>query len=78
MPGRVGAGGARRSLLRSDTLPLAEVIEVLANKRDDLHVCVTGRNAKPELIELADLVTEFGEVKHPYKAGFKAQQGVEY
>ncbi len=42
------------------------------------HICITGRNAKPKLIEMADLVTEFEEVKHPFKAGFNAQKGVEY
>ena len=55
-----------------------EVLETLRNKRPDLHVVITGRNAKPELIEIADLVTEFQEVKHPFKAGFKAQRGVEF
>jgi cob(I)alamin adenosyltransferase len=65
-------------VLRYDYLPLAEVLAVLAAKRRDLHVIVTGRNAKPELIELADLVTEMTEVKHPFRAGVKAQQGIEF
>jgi cob(I)alamin adenosyltransferase len=47
-------------------------------KRPDLHVVITGRNAKPELIEAADLVTEMTLVKHPFRAGVKAQLGVEY
>ena len=65
-------------VLRYDYLPLAEVIAVLAAKRRDLHVIVTGRNAKSELVELADLVTEMTEVKHPFRAGVKAQQGIEF
>ena len=56
-------------VLRYDTLPLAEVLEALAGKRPDLHVVVTGRNAKPELIEAADLVTEMKLVKHPFREG---------
>jgi cob(I)alamin adenosyltransferase len=65
-------------VLRYDYLPVAEVVEALAARPENKHVCVTGRNAKPELIAIADLVTEFAEVKHPYKAGFKAQRGVEF
>jgi cob(I)alamin adenosyltransferase len=65
-------------VLRNATLPIEEVIEFLRQRPLDKHVCVTGRDARPELIELADLVTEFTDVKHPYKAGFKAQRGVEY
>ena len=65
-------------VLRDDTLPIAEIVAFLKNRPLEKHICITGRNAKPELIEIADLVTEFGEVKHPFKAGFKAQKGVEY
>ena len=65
-------------VLRKDYLPLAAVIEGLRVRRPDLHVVVTGRNAKPELIEAADLVTEMTLVKHPFRAGVKAQLGVEY
>jgi cob(I)alamin adenosyltransferase len=65
-------------VLRKDYLPLDEVIEGLRARRPDLHVVVTGRNAKPELIEAADLVTEMTLVKHPFRAGVKAQLGVEY
>ena len=65
-------------VLRDDTLPITEVAEFLKDRPLQKHICVTGRNAKPELIELADLVTEFQEVKHPFKAGFKAQKGVEF
>ncbi|WP_353216555.1 cob(I)yrinic acid a,c-diamide adenosyltransferase [Sandarakinorhabdus sp.] len=65
-------------VLRHDTLPIAEIVEFLKDRPLTKHICITGRNAKPELLEIADLVTEFGEVKHPFKAGFKAQKGVEY
>lgn len=65
-------------VLRDDTLPIAEIADFLKDRPLEKHICVTGRNAKPELIELADLVTEFQEVKHPFKAGFKAQKGVEF
>ena len=65
-------------VLRDDTLDIKEIIEFLKNRPMEKHICITGRNAKPELLELADLVTEFEEVKHPFKAGFKAQKGVEY
>jgi cob(I)alamin adenosyltransferase len=65
-------------VLRYDYLPLDEVLDALRSKPRDLHVIVTGRNAKPELIELADLVTEMTLVKHPFRAGVKAQQGIEF
>jgi cob(I)alamin adenosyltransferase len=65
-------------VLRYDYLPMDEVLEELRNKREMLHVVITGRNAKDAMIELADLVTEMKVVKHPYKAGIKAQKGVEF
>jgi cob(I)alamin adenosyltransferase len=65
-------------VLRYDYLPLEEVLETLKAKPRDLHVVVTGRNAKPELIELADLVTEMTLVKHPFRGGVKAQKGIEF
>ena len=65
-------------VLRYDYLPVAEVVAALSRRRPDLHVVVTGRNAKPELIEAADLVTEMTLVKHPFRAGVKAQQGIEF
>ncbi|WP_420101501.1 cob(I)yrinic acid a,c-diamide adenosyltransferase, partial [Bosea sp. (in: a-proteobacteria)] len=55
--------------LRYDYLPLAEVVATLAARRHDLHIVVTGRNAKPELIAAADLVTEMTLVKHHFAAG---------
>jgi cob(I)alamin adenosyltransferase len=65
-------------VLRYDYLPLEEVLEELRNKREMLHVIVTGRNAKPALVELSDLVTEMTLVKHPYRSGVKAQEGIEF
>jgi cob(I)alamin adenosyltransferase len=65
-------------VLRYDYLPLEEVIATLQAKPRDLHVVVTGRNAKPELIEIADLVTEMTLVKHPFRSGVKAQAGIEF
>ena len=64
--------------LRYDYLPLAEVVAALGARRPDLHVVVTGRNAKPELIAAADLVTEMTLVKHPFRNGVKAQPGIEF
>jgi len=64
--------------LRYDYLPLDEVLEALCNRRPDLHVVVTGRNAKPPLIQAADLVTEMTAVKHHFAAGVKAQPGIEF
>jgi cob(I)alamin adenosyltransferase len=64
--------------LRYDYLDLAEVVETLRQRRPGLHVVVTGRNAKSELIEAADLVTEMTLVKHHFAAGVKAQEGVEF
>ena len=65
-------------VLRYDYLDIADVIEFLKTKPADKHVIVTGRNAKDELIELADLVTEMEMVKHPFRAGVKAQKGIEF
>ena len=65
-------------VLRYDYLAVAQVIAALRAKPDDLHVVVTGRNAKPELIEAADLVTEMTLVKHPFRSGVKAQIGIEF
>jgi cob(I)alamin adenosyltransferase len=54
------------------------VVETLARKPEMVHVILTGRNAHPKLIEIADLVTEMREVKHPYQKGIPAQRGIEY
>ena len=64
--------------LRYEYLPLAEVVAALTARRPDLHVVVTGRNAKAELIEAADLVTEMSLIKHHFAAGVKAQTGIEF
>lgn len=64
-------------VLRYDYLPLAEVLAVLEKRKT--HVIVTGRNAKPELIEIADLVTEMRLIKHPFRDQcIKAQEGIEF
>ena len=66
-------------VLRYDYLPLDEVVETLRARPEDLHIIVTGRNAKEPLIEAADLVTEMTQVKHPFREqGVKAQKGIEF
>ena len=65
--------------LRYDYLDIDEVVEFLLTQKPPMtHVCLTGRNAKPELIEAADLVTEMTMLKHPFKDGVKGQKGVEF
>ena len=65
--------------LRYDYVDIDEVVDfLLAEKPPMTHVCLTGRNAKPELIEAADLVTEMALIKHPFKDGVMAQLGVEF
>ncbi|SLN55542.1 Cob(I)yrinic acid a,c-diamide adenosyltransferase [Roseivivax jejudonensis] len=65
--------------LRYDYLDIDEVVEFLLTEKPEMtHVVLTGRNAKPELIEAADLVTEMSLVKHPFRDGVKAQAGVEF
>ena len=65
-------------VLRYDYLPLEEVLEVLRNRPLDKHIVITGRNAREEVIELADIVTEMEQVKHPFRSGVKAQAGIEF
>lgn len=65
-------------VLRYDYLAIGEVLDALAAKPKDSHVVITGRNAKPELIEVADLVTEMTLIKHPFRSGVKAQVGIEF
>ena len=55
-----------------------EILSVLKDKSEEQHVVITGRHASPKLIELADLVTEMNEIKHPYQSGVKAQKGFEF
>ncbi len=64
--------------LRYDYLDIDKVVAALKARREGLHVVVTGRNAKPALVEAADLVTEMGSAKHHFSAGVKAQQGIEF
>ena len=64
--------------LRYDYLDLNAVVAALTGRRQGLHVVVTGRNAKPELIAADDLVTEMTLVKHPFRSGIKAQKGIEF
>jgi len=64
--------------VRYDYLDLGRVVDALMGRRPDLHVVVTGRNAKPALLEAADLVTEFGLVRHHFAAGVRAQKGIEF
>jgi cob(I)alamin adenosyltransferase len=64
--------------LRYDYLDLKSVIATLGARRPDLHIVITGRNAKPELIAAADLVTDMSLVKHHFAAGVKAQPGIEF
>ena len=59
-------------------LDTAMVVKVLANRRSDLHIVVTGRNAREPLVEIADLVTSMDNVKHHFAAGVKAQKGIEF
>ena len=64
--------------LRYDYLDVAEVVAALQARPPMLHVVVTGRNARPELIAAADMVTEMTVVKHHFAAGVKAQEGIEF
>jgi cob(I)alamin adenosyltransferase len=64
--------------IRNEYVNIADVVAFLKDRPRDKHVCITGRDARPELIEIADLVTEMALVKHPYEAGFKAQRGIEF
>ncbi|MEL6477801.1 MAG: cob(I)yrinic acid a,c-diamide adenosyltransferase [Pseudomonadota bacterium] len=65
--------------LRYDYIPIEEVVAFLTTEKPEMtHVVMTGRNAKDELIDIADLVTEMELVKHPFRSGIKAQIGVEY
>jgi len=65
-------------VLRYDYLPIDAVIAVLQARPSQLHIAVTGRNAKPALLDAADLVTDMTMVKHPFHAGVKAQRGIEF
>ena len=83
---KINSGDYQLILLDEITYPISfgwidvnEVVEVLRNRPEMLHVILTGRDAEPELVEAADLVTEMKEIKHPYNdQGIQAQEGVEY
>ena len=65
-------------VLSYGSLPVSEVATFLKKKPKDLHIILTGRDAPQEVIDLADLVTEMREIKHPYTQGIKAQKGIEF
>ena len=66
-------------VLRYDYLAIDEVVAFLRDEKpEDVHVVITGRNAKDELIEAADLVTEMTQIKHPFRSGVKPQEGIEF
>ncbi len=65
-------------VLRYDYLPLPEVLSALDGRPRDKHVCITGRNAPPDLMAMADLVTEMKLVKHPFEKGIKAAKGIDF
>ena len=82
---RIQSGGYEMIILDEITyvmdyglLEVKDVLEVLRTKPKTLHLVLTGRNAPPEIIEAADLVTEMKEIKHPYQQGVKAQKGIEF
>ena len=64
--------------IRAGLVTLEQVLDLVASKPPDLHLVLTGRGAPPELIDLADLVTEMRPIKHPYEQGIMAQRGVEF
>ena len=65
-------------LLNYQFIHIHEVVESIKNRRNDLHVVITGRDCPKEILDIADLVTEMQAVKHPFKQGVKAQKGIEF
>ncbi|MEM7363598.1 MAG: cob(I)yrinic acid a,c-diamide adenosyltransferase [Pseudomonadota bacterium] len=65
-------------VLRYDYLDVARVVDAVNDRHERTSVILTGRDAKPELMEIADLVTEMTEIKHPYQAGIRAKQGIDF
>ncbi len=59
-------------------VPLDEVVSLIEKKLPSLHLVLTGREARPEIIDMADLVTEMREIRHPHHKGVKAQRGIEF
>lgn len=64
--------------VKFDLLKEADVLQIIDNKPQQLHLVLTGRDATPKVMEKADLITEMKEIKHPYKSGIKAQKGIEF
>ena len=64
--------------LQYNLVDVKDVIDLINNKPEELELCLTGRNAKPEIMELADYVTEMKLVKHPYQKGIFAREGIDY
>jgi cob(I)alamin adenosyltransferase len=64
--------------VKAGLVPLGELLDLVRSKPPDLHLVLTGRNAPPELIEVADLVSEIQPIKHPLQQGIKAQRGIEF
>ena len=82
---KINSGDYHLILLDEITYPVSfgwidvnEVVEVLRNRPEMLHVVLTGRDAEPELVEVADLVTEMKEIKHPFQKGLKARKGIDF
>jgi len=65
-------------VIRYHLLPVDEVLEVLRSKPESLHLILTGRDADPKIVEMADLVTHMEEIKHPFRNGIPAQKGIEF
>jgi len=65
-------------LLTYKFIDIDEVVSCIRNRRDNLHVIITGRDAPTEIVDIADLITEMQVVKHPLKQGIKAQRGIEF
>ncbi len=65
-------------VIRYDYLDIVDVLSIFDKRRDGLHMVATGRNAKEELIDIADLVTDMTQIKHPFRSGVKAQKGIEF
>ena len=65
-------------LITYGMVPEEDILNTFRNRPPELHIVVTGRDASPGLIELADLVTEMNEIKHPFRNGIKAQRGIEF
>ena len=64
--------------VKFELIAVEDVKVLLAKRPGELHVVLTGRDARPELVDMADLVTEMKLIKHPYKKGIKAQKGIEF